>query len=154
MSAIPITGATCKQAGWLIKSLLRNDAPFQMLAVTPNPQSPIDIHTRYSNCQYQHSPRRPGPAIWAVQESSYSSPEADTGYFQRPGILYLFEFICKVWPSNSQLPVQLATAHWRNPKAHPWSTKHYVKENRKIHPSLKDFETWSETKSQFIVRLS
>ncbi|PLB51507.1 nucleoside-diphosphate-sugar epimerase family protein [Aspergillus steynii IBT 23096] len=39
MSAILVTGATGKQGGSLIKSLLKKDAPFQILAVTRDTQS-------------------------------------------------------------------------------------------------------------------
>lgn len=40
MSAILVTGATGKQEGSLIKSLLKTNAPFQILGVTRNTQSP------------------------------------------------------------------------------------------------------------------
>jgi uncharacterized protein YbjT (DUF2867 family) len=40
MSAILVTGATGKQGGSLIQNLLSKNAPFQILAVTRNTQSP------------------------------------------------------------------------------------------------------------------
>lgn len=40
MAAILVTGATGKQGGSLINNLLSRDAPFQILAVTRNTQSP------------------------------------------------------------------------------------------------------------------
>ncbi|OOQ88574.1 nmrA-like family protein [Penicillium brasilianum] len=40
MATILVTGATGKQGGALIKNLVQKNAPFQILAVTRNPQSP------------------------------------------------------------------------------------------------------------------
>lgn len=39
MSAVLITGATGKQGGSLIRSLIQRKAPFEILAVTRNPSS-------------------------------------------------------------------------------------------------------------------
>lgn len=39
MSAVLITGATGKQGGFLIKSLISRNAPFEVLAVTRDPTS-------------------------------------------------------------------------------------------------------------------
>lgn len=40
MATILVIGATGKQGGALIKNLVQKNAPFQILAVTRNPQSP------------------------------------------------------------------------------------------------------------------
>ena len=88
MTAVLITGATGKQGGSLIKSLISRNAPFEILAVTRNPTSPSAQKLRNLSPSiklvegdldnpakiFQNAQRLTPSPIWGVYSVQVSNP--------------------------------------------------------------------------------